>query len=80
MGIADRFFEAIKEVVTLSQQVQGLSEEVKALNQETRSLDRRVVRLETMAEIVERIRQLPRLEGDGVKSSNMHSTGGANHA
>ncbi len=51
MGLGEKFFETIKEVLVLSEEVRGLTDEVKALSGDVRSIDRRLVRLETMVEM-----------------------------
>jgi hypothetical protein len=51
MGVTDKFFKAIKDVMLLTNEVKGLTKEVINLSQEIRGIDRRLIRIETMVEI-----------------------------
>ncbi len=51
MGIGDRLWDALTQVIKMNDQVTGLSAQVRDLAAELRELDRRMLRLETMVEI-----------------------------
>ncbi len=53
MGATDKFFNAIKEVLVLTNEVKRLAVDVKEMDANQRDIDRRVVRLETMVEITQ---------------------------
>jgi len=57
MGATDKFFGAVKEVMVLANEVKRLANDVKDMENNLRDVDRRVVRLETMAEMSQK--QLP---------------------
>jgi hypothetical protein len=61
MGALDQIVEGIKEVLKMSADIKRLSETVKDLSVEMRELDRRLVRLETMAELAQAARPARRL-------------------
>lgn len=60
MGATDKFFAAIKEVMVLSTEVKRLAQDVKEMKGSFQDVDRRVVRLETMVEISQSQRKLPK--------------------
>jgi hypothetical protein len=47
----DRVIEGVKEVLRMSDEVKRLADSMKDLAAEVREMDRRLVRIETMAEI-----------------------------
>ncbi len=51
MAAFDRILDGIKEVLRATDEIKRLSEGVKMLAIEMRDIDRRLVRIETMAEI-----------------------------
>jgi hypothetical protein len=51
MAGLDRIIDGVKEVLRMSDEVKRLAEGMKSLAVEVRDLDRRLVRIETMAEI-----------------------------
>ena len=51
MGIADRIWDALAQVIKMNEQVVRLSVQVRDLATETREMDKRLVRLEAMLEI-----------------------------
>lgn len=51
MAAFDRILDGIKEVLRVTDEIKRLSEGVKMLAIEVRDIDRRLVRIETMAEI-----------------------------
>jgi hypothetical protein len=51
MAALDRILDGIREVLRLTDEVKRLSEGLKELAVQVRDIDRRVVRIETMAEI-----------------------------
>jgi predicted nucleic acid-binding Zn-ribbon protein len=53
MGATDNFFEAIKNVMLLTNEVKGLTKEVIDHSQEVREIDRRLIRIKTMIEIAQ---------------------------
>lgn len=53
MAALDQIIEGVKEALKMSGEIKRLSETVKDLSFEMRDLDRRVVRLETMVEVVQ---------------------------
>ena len=61
MGALDQIIEGVKEVLKMSAEIKRLSETVRDLSVEMRDLDRRVVRIETMAEIAQSSRAARRL-------------------
>jgi hypothetical protein len=69
MAALDRVIEGVKEVLRMSDEVKRLAESMKDLAAEVRELDRRLVRIETMAELAERrspsrgTKRHPRSEG-----------------
>jgi hypothetical protein len=61
MGALDQIVEGIKEVLKMSAEIRRLSETVRELSLEMREFDRRLVRLETMAELAQAARPTRRL-------------------
>jgi hypothetical protein len=59
MAALDRILDGIREVLRLTDEVKRLSEGLKELAVQVREIDRRLVRIETMAEIakVEAVRR-----------------------
>jgi hypothetical protein len=51
MAALDRVIEGVKEVLRMSDEVGRLADGLKGLASEVRDIDRRLVRIETMAEI-----------------------------
>ena len=51
MAALDQIIDGVKEVLKMSAEIKRLSEAVRDINVDVRDLDRRVVRLETMAEM-----------------------------
>ncbi len=51
MSAFDRVLEGVKQVLLLTEEIKRLSESVTALAIEVREIDRRLVRIETLAEI-----------------------------
>jgi hypothetical protein len=51
MAGIDRIIDGVKEVLRMTDEVKRLSEGLKSLAIEVREIDRRLVRIETMAEI-----------------------------
>lgn len=51
MSGLDRIIDGVKEVLRMTDEVKRLSDGLKALAVEVREIDRRLVRIETMAEI-----------------------------
>ena len=51
MAALDRVIDGVKEVLRMSDEVKRLAEGMKALAVEVRDIDKRLVRIETMAEI-----------------------------
>ncbi len=51
MGIADRIWDALAQVIKMNEQVVRLSVQVRDLATEMREMDKRLVRLEAMLEI-----------------------------
>ena len=51
MGIADRIWDALAQVIKMNEQVVRLSVQVRDLATETREMDKRLARLEAMLEI-----------------------------
>jgi len=60
MGAADKFFKAMKDVMLLSEEVKRLSSDVSDLSVDVRDIDRRLIRIETVADIAQVARQLPK--------------------
>jgi hypothetical protein len=54
MAGLDRVIDGVKEVLRMTDEVKRLSEGLKSLAIEVRDIDKRLVRIETMAEIVKR--------------------------
>ena len=54
MAALDRVFEGVKAVLRMSDGVRRLAESVKDLAAEIREIDRRLIRIETMAELARR--------------------------
>ena len=51
MGVADKIWDALAQVIKMNEQVVRLSTQVKDLATEMREVDKRLVRLETMLEL-----------------------------
>jgi hypothetical protein len=51
MAALDRIIDGVKEVLRMSDEVRRLAEGMKSLAAEVREVDKRLVRIETMAEI-----------------------------
>lgn len=51
MSAFDRVLDGVKQVLMATEEIRRLSENVKALAVEVREIDRRLVRIETMADI-----------------------------
>lgn len=51
MAALDRVIEGVKEVLRMSDEVKRLAEGMKSLAAEVRDMDKRLIRIETMAEI-----------------------------
>ena len=65
MAALDQIIEGLKEALKLSAEIRRLSESVRELSIEMRELDRRLVRLETMAELAQGGRGVKRLPPRG---------------
>lgn len=66
MAATDRFFAAIKDVLLLTEEVKRLNKQLETLassveqmSNRIHDVDRRLVRIETMAEMTTQARQLP---------------------
>lgn len=59
MGMADKVWDTLTQVIKMNDRVISLSAQVSALATEMREMDRRLVRLETMLELALRGRTLP---------------------
>jgi hypothetical protein len=53
MAALDQIIDGIKEVLRMSVEIKRLSEAVRDLSVEVREIDRRLVRIETMAELAQ---------------------------
>ncbi len=53
MALSDKIIEALRSGVVLNERVVGLTKRVERLDRDVRDLDRRLVRIETFAEIAE---------------------------
>ena len=51
MAALERIIDGVKEVLRMSDEVKRLADAMKELSAEVRDMDRRLVRIETMAEI-----------------------------
>ncbi|MBI3917013.1 MAG: hypothetical protein HY322_08405 [Betaproteobacteria bacterium] len=51
MPALDRIIDGVKEVLRMTDEVKRLSDDVRSLAIEVREIDKRLVRMETMAEI-----------------------------
>lgn len=51
MAAIDRIIDGVKEVLRMTGEVKRLSDEVRSLAIEVREIDRRLVRIETLAEL-----------------------------
>jgi vacuolar-type H+-ATPase subunit D/Vma8 len=69
MAALDRVIEGVKEVLRMSDEVKRLAESMKDLAAEVREMDRRLVKIETIAELAatrspgRSTKRLPRSEG-----------------
>jgi hypothetical protein len=60
MGMSDKLFDALSGVIKMNATVTELAEDIKMLAKEVREIDKRLIRIETFFEIVERQRHLPK--------------------
>jgi hypothetical protein len=65
MGALDQIVDGIKEVLKMSAEIKRFSEAVRDLNVEVREIDRRLVRIETMAELSQLASAAKRLPPEG---------------
>lgn len=65
MAALDQIIEGIKEVLKMSAEIKRLAEAVRDLSVEVREIDRRLVRIETMAELAQAARGAKRLPPRG---------------
>lgn len=65
MAALDQIIEGIKEVLKMSAEIKRLAEAVRDLSVEVREIDRRLVRIETMAELAQTTRGAKRLPPRG---------------
>lgn len=61
MAAFDQIVEGVKEVLRMSGEIKRLADAVRELGTEVRDIDRRLVRIETMAEISQATRASKRL-------------------
>ena len=61
MAAFDQIVEGVKEVLRMSGEIKRLADAVRELGTEVRDIDRRLVRIETMAEIAQSARTTKRL-------------------
>ena len=61
MAAFDQIVEGVKEVLRMSGEIKRLADAVRELGTEVRDIDRRLVRIETMAEISQSARASKRL-------------------
>lgn len=60
MAAIDRVIDGVKEVLRMTGEVKRLSDDVKALAMEVREIDKRLVRIETLAEVSRSQRNAPK--------------------
>jgi len=65
MSALDRILEGVKEVLKMNSEIKRLAEAVRDLNLEVREIDRRLVRIETLAELSRGARGTKRLAPGG---------------
>lgn len=65
MRAFDQIVDGIKEVLKMSAEIKRLSEAVRDLSVEVREIDRRLVRIETMAELSQLASAAKRLPPEG---------------
>jgi hypothetical protein len=61
MAALDRIIDGVKEVLKMNAEIRRLADTVRELSAEVRDMDRRLVRLETMAELAQASRASKRL-------------------
>lgn len=61
MAAFDQIVEGVKEVLRMSGEIKRLADAVRELGLEVRDIDRRLVRIETMAELAQSARTTKRL-------------------
>ena len=61
MAAFDQIVEGVKEVLRMSGEIKRLADAVRELGTEVRNIDRRLVRIETMAELAQSARASKRL-------------------
>lgn len=61
MAAFDQIVEGVKEVLRMSGEIKRLADAVRELGSEVRDIDRRLVRIETMAELAQSARTTKRL-------------------
>ena len=61
MAAFDQIVEGVKEVLRMSGEIKRLADAVRELGTEVRDIDRRLVRIETMAELSQSARASKRL-------------------
>ena len=61
MAAFDQIVEGVKEVLRMSGEIKRLADAVRELGTEVRDIDRRLVRIETMAELSQSSRTAKRL-------------------
>lgn len=61
MAAFDQIVEGVKEVLRMSGEIKRLADAVRELGVEVRDIDRRLVRIETMAEMAQSTRTTKRL-------------------
>ena len=61
MAAFDQIVEGVKEVLRMSGEIKRLADAVRELGTEVRDIDRRLVRIETMAELAQPARVSKRL-------------------
>lgn len=58
MAIGDKLFELIKSSMILNERVQTLSEKVDRMDNDVKDINKRLVRIETLAELAQKSRLL----------------------
>lgn len=62
MAIGDKLFELIKSSMILNERVQTLSEKVDRMDSDVKDINKRLVRIETLAELAQKSRLIEKTE------------------
>jgi hypothetical protein len=58
MGAFDKIVKLVSDTIKMEGKIIGLADQVKELSKEVRDIDKRLIRIETFAEIADKVKKL----------------------